>query len=233
MKIVGVSSSPNKNGNTASLLREVLKGAKSCGAATEEIILADYTIGFCRGCLSCMVSGKCVIKDDFAELKKKIKEADGLVLGSPTYAFSINGQMKQFLERFGMFEFMTSETFGGKHFVAIATTGGAGAKKTVKNLTGLLKNGIFKRGYESGTLTAATGKNPVTGNKQILDQAFTAGKKLALDIRQHSTYPYQNLFQRFITSAVMKPRFAGFIEAGKDSGMKAVHRYLSETGMLR
>ena len=234
MKIVGVSSSPNKNGNTATLLREVLKGARSFGATTEEIILADYTIQFCRGCLSCMVNGGCVINDDFATLKKKIKEADGLVLGSPTYAYSLNGQMKQFFERFGMFDFMTSESFGGKYFVAVATTGGMGVKRTVKNLTGPLKNGIFRRGFESGTVTAATGKTPVAENSAVLAQAFEAGKKLALDIQQNATYPFQNLFHRFIAGAVMRPRFTGFIKAGKDNGrMKAVHNCLSESGMLK
>ena len=232
MKIVGVSSSPNKNGNTVTLLREVLKGAASCGATTEEIILADFNINFCRGCFSCMVTGKCIIDDVFSVLKQKINEADGLVFGSPTYAFSMNGQMKQFLERFGMFEFMTSEVFGGKYFVAIATTGGMGAKRTVKNMSGLLKNGIFKRGYESGTITVATGKSPVIENKQMLTQSFAVGKKLAFDIQNKVTYPYQNLFNRFINAVIMRPRFTGFIKAAKDGRIKGVYRYLDESGAL-
>jgi len=124
MKIVGVTSSPKRNGNTATLLRQVLKGAQQKGSETEELFLPAYDIKFCQGCDLCLTKGECPLNDDFEMLKDKLSNADGIILGSPNYAFSPNAMMKRFIERFGMFEYMTSSVFGGKYVVTLATTGG-------------------------------------------------------------------------------------------------------------
>jgi multimeric flavodoxin WrbA len=49
MRIIGVASSPHRNGNSVTLLREALKGAREAGAETEEIYLPDYDIQYCQG----------------------------------------------------------------------------------------------------------------------------------------------------------------------------------------
>ena len=93
MKIIGVISSPTKNGNNAVLVREILKSAKNNGAVTEEIFLADYNIDFCRGCFYCIKNGRCIIRDDFEKLKKKLLDSDGIILGSPVYGLTMNARM--------------------------------------------------------------------------------------------------------------------------------------------
>jgi len=77
MKILGISCSPRKNGNTVAMLEKVLAGAKADGADIELYSVAGKNIQPCDGCWGCMKSGECHIKDDMQELYDKIAEADG------------------------------------------------------------------------------------------------------------------------------------------------------------
>ena len=61
MRIVGIASSPHRNGNSVGLLREALKGAQEAGAETEEVYLTDYDITYCKGCMSCLSTDRCAI----------------------------------------------------------------------------------------------------------------------------------------------------------------------------
>jgi len=100
MKILGITSSPHENGNTAALLKAALKNAASKGAETEYVDLTKYTINPCKGCNYCKAHDTCVQKDDFAEVAGKIAAADGILLGSPIYFFDINAQEKVLIDRF-------------------------------------------------------------------------------------------------------------------------------------
>ena len=99
MKILGITSSPHENGNTATLIKASLKNAESKGAETEFVNLTKYTINPCKGCNYCKAHDTCVQKDDFAEVAGKIVSADGILLGSPIYFFDINAQEKILIDR--------------------------------------------------------------------------------------------------------------------------------------
>ena len=149
-KVVGLISSPRQNGNTATLVREALRGAKSEGACIEEVFLPKCNINFCNGCFKCLIDGDCGFTDDFKEIKELLYEADGIILGSPTYCGTYNAIMKSLFERLGMFEVMTS-SLGGKYFAGISTAGSAmAARKTAQEMVSLVSSGVFKRGYISG-----------------------------------------------------------------------------------
>ncbi len=98
-KILIVSSSFRKNGNSEMLVKEFEKGAKEAGSAVEVVSLRDLNIGFCRGCLACQKSGKCVIRDDAEALAEKMKNANALVFATPVYYYSVSGQLKTMLDR--------------------------------------------------------------------------------------------------------------------------------------
>ncbi|HAM15558.1 MAG TPA: flavodoxin family protein [Eggerthellaceae bacterium] len=88
-KVIAINASPRPKWNTAQLVREAAQGAQDAGAEAEIIDLykLDPFMG-CRSCFHCMTEknfGRCVIKDGLAETLAKIREADGLVLGSPNY----------------------------------------------------------------------------------------------------------------------------------------------------
>lgn len=98
--ILIISSTPRKNGNSDILCGEFMRGATEAGHRAEKIRLADRHINYCTGCCSC-ISGRnrCVQDDDMNEILGNILDADVLVLASPVYFRSFNGQMKTFMDR--------------------------------------------------------------------------------------------------------------------------------------
>lgn len=98
-KIVVISTSPRKNGNSETLADEFAKGAIDAGNMVEKICLYDKTIGFCKGCLSCQKTQRCVIHDDADVIAQKMGEADVLVFATPIYYYEMCGQMKTMLDR--------------------------------------------------------------------------------------------------------------------------------------
>ena len=96
MKVLGVSGSPIKNGNTDRALMSVLDAT---GYETEFIKLTDYKIEPCRACLGCVETNQCVIKDDGIQLAEKVKQADALVIAGFTPYSTLNSRTKTFIER--------------------------------------------------------------------------------------------------------------------------------------
>lgn len=99
-KVLILSGSPRKSGNSDLLCDEFLKGADEAGHKVEKIFLRDKQIAYCNACYCCQKSGgECAIKDDMAEILEKISEADVIVLASPVYFYSIDAQMKAVIDR--------------------------------------------------------------------------------------------------------------------------------------
>lgn len=98
-KVLILSGSPRKNGNSDLLCDEFMKGAIEAGHQVEKIRVADKSIGYCRACYGCKDTGVCVIKDDMAEVLQKMIDCDVLVLASPVYFYSIDAQLKAVIDR--------------------------------------------------------------------------------------------------------------------------------------
>ena len=103
-KIYAVNGSPRKDGNTAQILEEALKGAASAGAETELIHLIDWDFSGCRSCFACKKKGgssygKCALKDDLSGVLEKVLAGDGLLLGTPVYFGGETGIFRNFIER--------------------------------------------------------------------------------------------------------------------------------------
>ena len=98
MKIILINGSPRKDSNTEIALKEVAKSLNEENIETELISLKNDIKG-CMACGSCYKLGKCVISDIVNEVAEKLKDADGIVVGSPTYYASTNGTVISFLDR--------------------------------------------------------------------------------------------------------------------------------------
>ena len=99
-KVLIISSSPRKNGNSQALCEQFAKGAKEAGNQVQLIRLMEKKIGFCYACDGCMRnSGICVQKDDMAEIIQLFQEADVIVFATPVYFYGISAQMKTFIDR--------------------------------------------------------------------------------------------------------------------------------------
>jgi len=99
LKILGISGSPRKEGNTEVLLGEALKGARDVGAEVEEVFLRDKTISPCLEIYGCKRDGRCVIEDDFHEVAEKMLQADALILASPIFFYTVSAHTKMLMDR--------------------------------------------------------------------------------------------------------------------------------------
>ncbi|WP_461204866.1 flavodoxin family protein [Clostridium sp. DL1XJH146] len=102
MKVVAFNGSPKKEGNTYHAIKLVTEELKKEGIETEIIHVGNKTIRGCAACGMCSKNKdeKCIIKDDEVnEWIQKMKEADGIILGSPVHYSAIGGTMKAFLDR--------------------------------------------------------------------------------------------------------------------------------------
>ena len=98
-KVLILSGSPRKDGNSDILCNEFMRGAAESGNEVEKIRVAEKKIGFCTGCYACRNTGVCAIKDDMAEVMQKLIDADVIVLASPVYFYSIDAQLKALIDR--------------------------------------------------------------------------------------------------------------------------------------
>lgn len=78
-RILIISTSPRKGGNSDTLAHEFERGAREAGHETEFINLCDKSIAFCRGCLTCVGTNRCVIKDAADAIVEKMHDADVVV----------------------------------------------------------------------------------------------------------------------------------------------------------
>lgn len=97
--ILILSTSPRKGGNSDTLADAFTRGARDAGHDAEKISLAGKSIGFCRGCLACQKTKRCVLQDDANAIVDKMLRADVLVFATPIYFYEMSGQMKTLLDR--------------------------------------------------------------------------------------------------------------------------------------
>lgn len=98
-KVLILSGSPRKNGNSDILCDEFARGAAEAGHEVEKIRIAEKKIGYCHACYACRGTGVCAIKDDMAEIMQKMIDCDVMVLASPVYFYSIDAQLKAVIDR--------------------------------------------------------------------------------------------------------------------------------------
>ncbi len=99
MKVLIISSSPRKDGNSDVLCDRFAKGASEAGHEVEKVTLRGKKIAPCMACYACMETHICAIKDDMEEIFPKLVEADIIVLASPVYFYSASAQMKAMIDR--------------------------------------------------------------------------------------------------------------------------------------
>ena len=98
-KVLVITTSLRARSNSDILAERLITGAKDAGHQVEEISLKGRTIGFCKGCLACQKTQKCVIKDDAVMIAEKVMNADTLVFVTPIYYYEMSVQMKTLLDR--------------------------------------------------------------------------------------------------------------------------------------
>lgn len=117
-KVLIISSSPRKQGNSDILCDEFARGVIEGGNEVEKVFLKEKHINYCSGCGYCFENrGVCSQKDDMVEMKQKMIDADVIVMATPVYFYTMAGQLKTFIDRNCFF--YTQLT--GKEFYLIMT----------------------------------------------------------------------------------------------------------------
>lgn len=109
MFITALMGSPRKQGSTARIVEEIMRGATENGAQTKVYYLNELNINGCQSCHSCIhkPTVTCATQDDANEILQEISQSDGVIFGTPVYMSTMTGQMKAMVDR--LYPFLKSD----------------------------------------------------------------------------------------------------------------------------
>jgi len=198
MRIIIINGSPRLNGFTAAILHGMEEALRGKNADVEYYDLSGLSISQCQGCCGCYTTGHCHINDDAEMLSERIAKADGVILGSPTYASNVSGYMKTFIDRG---HFVIEQLLKDKYCVSVATGENYGNKDAAKVLNKLIQ-------YSGGRLVKSLAVKATFNGFDKNDAAFL-GKKTADHlysvISGAKKYPGQAIYHAIIFSLGIKP----------------------------
>ncbi|MBP2639805.1 MAG: NADPH-dependent reductase [Firmicutes bacterium] len=184
-KVVALMGSPRKNGNTATIIGEILKGAQDAGAETNLFNLIDMNIKPCVACYYCRQHEGCAVKDDMQAVYEAIKNADAVIMGSPVYMFQVTGQMKMLMDR--LYPLLSGENgsyalrYGKKQTVTVYSQG-ADDSNYFQEYFIYNQKVLDMLGLEAVDHVLCCGANDrrfAAGNSALMQRAYAIGKKLA------------------------------------------------------
>ena len=172
--VLGIVGSARKEGNCASLLREVLDRLRD-GFDTETVFLSDLDIRPCEGCHYCQNNGSCRIDDDMPALSGKLSRAGAIVLATPSYMGGVTSRMRALMERtWPLRKGQMADKIGGyivtgRRRIGIAS---AAMAEYFTRLGMIQAPGVLGYAYEPGE---------IAGDREAVSQAL----RLARDLRRY------------------------------------------------
>ena len=185
MKVIGISGSPRRGGNTETLLREMLRGAEEADAETRLFILPRMDIAPCLHCDGCAAEGVCVVKDDMGLIYPEIKSLDALVLASPIYFYGVTAQAKAMIDRCQAFwnrKYVLKRRIAAKKRKGIfISTGGTKFPDLFEHATATVKNlflTIDVTYWAELLFPGVDRKGEIKEHPSALKDAYLLGKRL-------------------------------------------------------
>lgn len=182
-KVVITLGSPRENGNSTLLALRVAEGVRDAGGDPAVFRLHTMAIRPCRGCDACQRTRdyRCVHPDDMASIYAALRAADGLLIASPVYWFTMSAQIKLFMDRLYAFVGPSGWGLAGKRIGIVLTyadhdpfvSGAVNALRTFQDA--FHHAGAPVVGMVYGQAHAA---GEVAGNAALLREAYELGKKL-------------------------------------------------------
>jgi multimeric flavodoxin WrbA len=150
MKVVAFNGSPRKDGNTSILINYVFRELEKEGIKTELVQLSDKKIQGCVACYKCFENKdkQCTVKNDsLNEYIQKMMEAEGILLGSPTYFIDLTPEMKALIDRSGFVSRANGGLYKNKVGATVVAFRRSGAMHTIDSMNHfLLSQEIFIAG---------------------------------------------------------------------------------------
>ncbi|MDD4359344.1 MAG: flavodoxin family protein [Syntrophaceticus sp.] len=176
-KVLIISASPRRSGNSDLLCDQFMLGAKESGNQAEKIFIRDKKINFCLACDTCKGNGGiCVQKDDMKEILDKMIAADVIVMATPVYFYAMSGRMKTLIDR--TYPKYTEIKDKEMYFIITAADGREQyMQRTIECFRGFTSclDGVKEKGIIYGL--GAWKAGDVQGS-QAMEQAYEMGKNV-------------------------------------------------------
>ena len=200
MNVIIINGSPRTKGVTATALHMIENNLRNNGTTVEYFDLSRIKMSHCLGCCSCYKIGHCCMSDDAEMLSQKIAKADGLVLGSPTYASNVSGLMKDFIDRG---HFVIEQMLQEKYCVNVVTGENYGNKDALKVLNNLVL-------YSGGKKCYSFAMNVPFNNTEAVREKLTAkcdqaSNNLIKGLKKKKHYPIQTLLNNIVITFGIRP----------------------------
>ena len=176
-KVIVLSASPRKGGNSDLLCDQFIAGAKAVGHDVQKVFVSDENIKYCNGCGVCYNGSKpCPQKDDMASILESMIRADVIVMATPVYFYTMDAQMKTVIDRtVARYTEIRDKDF--YFIVAAADSEKQAMERTIEGFRGFTYclNGAKEKGIIYGT--GAWNKGEIKGSK-AMKEAYEMGKNL-------------------------------------------------------
>lgn len=183
MKVLGISSSPRRGGNSDLLLDEFLRGVRDSGGEVEKVYLADLAVSACTQCEICQQKGVCSLEDDMGEVYAKIEACDCLVLASPIYFMAHCAQAKLLIDRCQLFwarkyvlKQPADERVRRGFHIAVGATRGPAVFAGVKTTMRWFFDALGMEYAGDVLVEGVEGKGDVANRHEALQEAYRLGQ---------------------------------------------------------
>ncbi|MBR4985055.1 MAG: flavodoxin family protein [Proteobacteria bacterium] len=177
MKIVVLTGSPRKNGNTNYMADRFIAGAHEAGHEVFRFDCAKKDVSLCIGCNHCNMNGPCIYDDDFTQLRPKLIEADLVAFVSPMYYFGFSAQLKRVIDRFYA---INGQIKGGSKKAVFMMAYADTAKSEAEAMTAHYKTMIKYLGWKDAGMVIAPGvwTAGAIKNTKYGDEAYKLGREI-------------------------------------------------------
>lgn len=183
-KVLIINGSPRIEGATSQVLGEIKKGLEQSGVHVLDYQLNQMAYKGCQGCMSCKQTGSCCLTDELRTMLNELKNADGIVIGSPIYMYAISGQTKLFMDRlYSLIDYQYRPFYKKERKLFTVYSMGSGTGKAFAYEQDRVSTSMRMVGFEEvmrmNVPGISVGDYPVRLRADMMKQAFEAGKKFA------------------------------------------------------
>jgi multimeric flavodoxin WrbA len=183
MKVVGFNGSARKDGNTAILINYVFGELENAGIQTEMVQLSGKDIHGCRACFKCFdnTDGHCAVDNDYLnQCIDRMAQADGIILGSPTYFTDVSAEMKALIDRAGLVAKANGDMFKRKVGAAVVAVRRAGSIHVFDSMNHFfLISHMIVPGSNYWNMGFGLDKGDVEKDTEGIDTMKTLGRNMA------------------------------------------------------
>jgi multimeric flavodoxin WrbA len=186
--ILAIYASPRRGGNTATLLREAIRGAREAGGEVDELVLRDLRMSPCLEIYECRKSGRCALQDDFQRVQDQLLGCRALMFASPIFFYAVSAHAKILIDRcqslwvkkywIDRIPFGKGEIKRKGLFLSVGATRGPklfdGALQTVRYFFDTLDMELWR----SLTFRGLDFEGDVLKHPEYLEEAYRAGRQL-------------------------------------------------------